>query len=280
MPSPDGDLAEMPFSDSADLPAQIPNLENPIPYTLVNSRPLDNTQFIAPYVPCSLQVVQAVLRFANIQSSDVLVDLGCGDGRILFAAHESDRPPAFSVGIELDPYLVKHAKEKALQLERQERIAFIEQDMFTVNLDQLELDSGQCTATVLILYLLPTGLDKLKPQLHRWLNGGPLPTSGDADCHLSSTPPKLTRSWSESSWLLFSKLCRSVSLALRSNEVRESSCSPNRRIITITYSIPGWEPSEAVEAKAAATNTAGGTHGWNVNHWLFRYDKTSVASTQ
>ena len=105
---------EFAFSESEDLPNDIPELNNPIPKTIVNSKPLDDTPFVAPYVPCTDYMVENALDFAKIRNNiDVLVDLGCGDGRILKAALSNNRlnKPKLCIGIELDPYLAEHARD-------------------------------------------------------------------------------------------------------------------------------------------------------------------------
>jgi len=38
------------------------------------------------YVPTTNEAVVAMLRLANVKSTDVVYDLGCGDGRIVIAA--------------------------------------------------------------------------------------------------------------------------------------------------------------------------------------------------
>jgi hypothetical protein len=71
----------LPFSDSTELSCEIQELENPIPFTEVNSKPLDETAFIAPYVACPPEVAREAISFASLNRSDTMVDLGCGDGR-------------------------------------------------------------------------------------------------------------------------------------------------------------------------------------------------------
>ena len=39
-----------------------------------------------PYVPTTDEAVAAMLKLADIKSTDVVYDLGCGDGRIVIAA--------------------------------------------------------------------------------------------------------------------------------------------------------------------------------------------------
>ncbi|KAI9144767.1 hypothetical protein BKA69DRAFT_1122194 [Paraphysoderma sedebokerense] len=156
----------LPFQSSDALPNDIPDKPNPIPFTIVNSRPLSDTEYIAPYVPCSNHIVQAALDFATVSAEDVLIDLGCGDGRILFAALLRDVAPKQTIGVELDPYLFNHCITQSSKSEYQSKQSWLNQDMFTVDLISLN-------CSVSILYLLPQGLDKLKPQLTAWLQNCP-----------------------------------------------------------------------------------------------------------
>lgn len=125
--------------------------------TIVNSQPLENTPFIAPYVPISPAVCKKAIQLAKLQAEDVLLDLGCGDGRILTIALDSDSPPAKAIGVEYDKLLVEHVSRQNPKFE------IIEADMFKVNLLELK-------ATVMILYLLEAGLGKLKPSLIEWFS--------------------------------------------------------------------------------------------------------------
>ncbi|KAJ3313646.1 hypothetical protein HDV04_001656 [Boothiomyces sp. JEL0838] len=122
--------------------------------TLVNSQPLDNTPFIAPYVQINESVCRKALEFSGIKPTESLLDLGCGDGTILKTAYNESIQRL--VGVEFDPLLCKHIRQNYPYIE------LYEQDMFTVDLELLNVD-------VMILYLLEQGLGKLKEILKRWL---------------------------------------------------------------------------------------------------------------
>ena len=64
-----------------------------------------------PYVPTDLRIVQAMLEFAEVRRSDLLYDLGCGDGRIVVTA-ALDRG-ARGIGIDMDPMRIAEAMELA-----------------------------------------------------------------------------------------------------------------------------------------------------------------------
>src|ERR1017187_55359 len=64
-----------------------------------------------PYVPTTPEAVQAMLKLADVKKTDVLYDLGCGDGRIVVAAAKDFG--AHAVGIDINPVRIAEAKENA-----------------------------------------------------------------------------------------------------------------------------------------------------------------------
>ena len=65
---------------------------------------------LAPYVPTPHDVAPHLLKLAALRPGEVLVDLGCGDGRLLHAAvHRFGA--ARATGFELDPALAQQARE-------------------------------------------------------------------------------------------------------------------------------------------------------------------------
>jgi SAM-dependent methyltransferase len=107
-----------------------------------------------PYIPTTDTAVQAMLELAQVKSSDIVYDLGCGDGRIVIAA--AKRYGARGVGIDIDPALVREAKKNARQAGVEKLVDFREQDLFQTNFRE---------ATVVTLFLLPALNRRLLPQL-------------------------------------------------------------------------------------------------------------------
>lgn len=107
-----------------------------------------------PYVPTTGTAVKAMLRLAKVKSTDIVYDLGCGDGRIVIAAAKDYG--ARGVGIDIDPQLVREAKEGAFRAGVADRVEFREQDLFI---------SDFRDATVVTLFLLPALNQRLRPQL-------------------------------------------------------------------------------------------------------------------
>jgi predicted RNA methylase len=66
---------------------------------------------LAPYVPAPPLVGQSMLKLAALQPGETVVDLGCGDGRLLRAAVDAGAGRA--VGYELDAELVTAARKAA-----------------------------------------------------------------------------------------------------------------------------------------------------------------------
>ncbi|XP_033324864.1 ATP synthase subunit C lysine N-methyltransferase [Megalopta genalis] len=84
-----------------------------------------------PYVPATTQQVQNVL-VALEKRSGSLIDLGSGDGRIVFAAAKA----GFKAhGIELNPWLVWYSRLKALFTGFSSQTKFIRQNLWTYNLN-------------------------------------------------------------------------------------------------------------------------------------------------
>lgn len=106
-----------------------------------------------PYVPTPDNVVERMLDVTNVQSSDYVVDLGSGDGRIVIAAAKRG---ASGHGIDLDPKRVDEARENASEQGVDEQIMFMEKDIFNTDFSE---------ASVVTMYLLPSVNKKLRPKL-------------------------------------------------------------------------------------------------------------------
>ncbi|HEY0659292.1 MAG TPA: methyltransferase domain-containing protein [Pyrinomonadaceae bacterium] len=114
-----------------------------------------------PYVPTHEMVVDEMLKMAQVKGTDVLYDLGSGDGRIPITA--AKRFGTHGVGIDINPLRVKEANENAVKANVTDKVRFIEGDLFKENFSE---------ATVVTLYLLPDINLKLRPQLLSQLKPG------------------------------------------------------------------------------------------------------------
>ncbi len=122
------------------------------------------------YLPTPPQVVEAMLALAEVNSEDILYDLGSGDGRILITA--AQRFGTQGVGIDIDPKRVRQGFENAHRARVSELVTFHQQDLF---------ESDFSDATIVILYLLPHLNLKLRPMLLDQLPAGTRILSHDFD---------------------------------------------------------------------------------------------------
>jgi SAM-dependent methyltransferase len=107
-----------------------------------------------PFITTPDAVTQAMLNVAGVNETDVLYDLGSGDGRIVIAAARLHG--ARAVGVEIVPELVQRSRANAQRAGVADRVQFVEQDLFTTDLR---------AATVLTMYLLPEVNLQLRPRL-------------------------------------------------------------------------------------------------------------------
>ena len=119
-------------------------------------KPLD-----VPYVPSPNPVVEAMLKLAGVTSSDTVLDLGCGDGRIVITAAKDYG--AHAMGVDLNPERITEARANAAKAGVESLVKFEEKDLFDTNL---------ADASVVTLYLLPEGNLKLRPKLLKDLKPG------------------------------------------------------------------------------------------------------------
>jgi SAM-dependent methyltransferase len=112
-------------------------------------KPLD-----VPYVPTTETAVEAMLKLADVKPTDVVYDLGCGDGRIVVAAAKTHG--ARAVGIDIDPQRIAEANANARRAGVEKLVRFEENDLFQADIKE---------ATVVTLFLLSSVNLKLKPKL-------------------------------------------------------------------------------------------------------------------
>jgi 16S rRNA A1518/A1519 N6-dimethyltransferase RsmA/KsgA/DIM1 with predicted DNA glycosylase/AP lyase activity len=113
------------------------------------------------FIPTPYEDIDYFFDLAPLSPSDVVYDLGSGDGRLLFAA--LDKGAGRAVGIELNPLLVQRAREVAKSKGLENKITFLETDVMKVNLSE---------ATVVLCYLFTTASKVLKPKFESELKRG------------------------------------------------------------------------------------------------------------
>jgi SAM-dependent methyltransferase len=123
--------------------------------------PLFNSKKVVPYVPTGPETVAAMLKLAGMTKNDLVIDLGCGDGRIVIAV--AKEYGAHGIGVDIDPERNKEANENAGKEGVTNLVEFRQGDLFDADIRK---------ATVVTLYLLPSVNMKLRPKLWRELKPG------------------------------------------------------------------------------------------------------------
>jgi ubiquinone/menaquinone biosynthesis C-methylase UbiE len=113
---------------------------------------------LAPSFPTPQTVVDQMLLMAKIKPGEMVMDLGCGDGRIVIAAAQQYQARAVGIEIRRDIYEKTAARVAAMGLSDQVKI---------VQGNALRADLTQ--ADVVTLYLLTSSNERLKPILEKQL---------------------------------------------------------------------------------------------------------------
>ena len=108
------------------------------------------------YIPTPHDVVDRMLRLAEVTRRDVVYDLGCGDGRILVAA--ARKYGCRGVGFDIDLLRIEDARTNVRRGGVESLVQIEQQDLFRADLRP---------ATVVVLYLCSEYNTKLLPQLEK-----------------------------------------------------------------------------------------------------------------
>jgi SAM-dependent methyltransferase len=107
-----------------------------------------------PFVVTPDNVTREMLTLAGVTSSDYVIDLGSGDGRIVIVA--AKQFGARGLGVEIVPELVAKSRDNARKAGVADRAEFRVQDLFSTDLSP---------ASVITMYLLPEVNLQLRPKL-------------------------------------------------------------------------------------------------------------------
>ncbi|KAK5583966.1 hypothetical protein RB653_005572 [Dictyostelium firmibasis] len=139
--------------------------------------PLPNQ--ICPYATSSEISIKSMLEISSIDSDDIVLDLGCGDGRIVIyaAKHYGIR----GIGLDINPELIKTAIENSKKEGVDHLVLFKVQDFanesFDFKLDTIGLSLNNDNddkkninliyPTILTCYLIPRALKVIEPKVKK-----------------------------------------------------------------------------------------------------------------
>lgn len=107
-----------------------------------------------PYVPTPQEVVDRMLAIAKVSAKDFVMDLGCGDGRMLVTA--ASKFGSRGRGVDLNPQRIKEANANAQAAKVTDKVTFEVKNLF---------DTSIADANVLTMYLLPSVNLQLRPRI-------------------------------------------------------------------------------------------------------------------
>ena len=115
----------------------------------------------APWWRTNRKTARAICKLAKITRSDIVYDLGCGDGTLLITAAREFG--ASGVGVEIDPLRVWVARVRVWFNNLLNKVEIRQEDFFKTDLSK---------ATVVVIYLVPKALEKLIPKFKNELENG------------------------------------------------------------------------------------------------------------
>jgi predicted RNA methylase len=122
-----------------------------------------------PFIASPPEVVKRMLKLTEAKSSDIVYDLGSGDGRILITAVEKFGVRK-AVGVESREDLVKVSREEVRRRGLEGKITIIHGDFHQVPISE---------ADIVTLFLTTSANERLKPKLEKELKDGARVVSHD-----------------------------------------------------------------------------------------------------
>ena len=132
-----------------------------------------------PFLGTPASLIPALLDVAEVGPSDLLVDIGCGDGRVLIEA--ATRCGCRALGIEKDPALAERARRLAADSPAGERITILQGDASETSLSE---------ATVVFLFLPVSSIPGIVESLRKQLPAGARIVAHEQERMVSSCAPE------------------------------------------------------------------------------------------
>lgn len=117
---------------------------------------------LAPWCPSPFEIVEAMLDLADVKPDDRVLDLGCGDGRIVFAAAARG---AWGTGLDIDARFVAECNE------RKSGFGFFTRKMAFYQADVNDIDLKRFEPTVVTCYLLSASMRALEQKFRALPSG-------------------------------------------------------------------------------------------------------------
>jgi len=109
----------------------------------------------SPFVGSNPDNVRRMVALADLRAGDTVIDLGSGDGRIVFAALAA-HPAVRGIGVDINLELVQKANAAARERGVADRVRFLHQNAFDAELAQVD---------VIFMWLFPELMRLLRPKI-------------------------------------------------------------------------------------------------------------------
>jgi precorrin-6B methylase 2 len=106
------------------------------------------------FVPTPQEVVDRMLEMAEVKPNDFVIDLGCGDGRMVVTA--AKKYGARGYGVDIHPQRIKESNENAQKAGVTDKVSFKIADLFQEDISK---------ANVMTMYLLRDINVRLRPKI-------------------------------------------------------------------------------------------------------------------
>lgn len=115
----------------------------------------------AIYVGTPIKAIETMLILANIQPTDIVMDLGSGDGRLLIATGKAGAKE--SIGYEIQPWLVKLSRKLIATEKLEDKIKIIAQSFWHTDVSN---------TNVVLLYQISYAMKGIEKKLQQELPVG------------------------------------------------------------------------------------------------------------
>jgi len=113
----------------------------------------------APFVPTNHTKVERMLKLVELKQDEKFIDLGSGDGRLVFAAAKKCK---HATGVEISPLLHIISKLKKTK-SKSKNTTLIRDTLWNVDLSEYD---------VISIYFIPHWMNKLKKKIKREMKPG------------------------------------------------------------------------------------------------------------
>lgn len=123
-----------------------------------------------PYFPTNKKDLPKILELLQLKNGQVLIDLGAGDGILVFEAAKMAFHKNLTtkfVAVELNPFLVLILHLRRIFHANRRNIRIIWGDMFKINLKEVNIKN--LISSVIYLYISPWYLEKVYKKLRKEL---------------------------------------------------------------------------------------------------------------